>query len=149
MTSQPPPEPGSPVPDPRKKRALFIGGAIALAAIAWNADDWVGNDGPVHITVDRDDSEEAKAARDEVRNAVRETIRDEVRGAIRGEDSDNAPSETAMDDSAEGVERVGQDVASGEGRLVETESGENRRSFRIEGDDGQGITISIDGDTEN
>lgn len=143
MTSEPSPE-----PDPRKKRALVIGGIIAVAAIGWNIEDWTDNEPPVIISVDGD-AENIHDARD----AVRSAIRDEIRAGIRGDD---APAEeadkTAGDDVADqaGEEESAEEVATaGERRLVETETGPNQRSFRIEGDDGRGVTISVDADPAN
>ncbi|MGP1284040.1 MAG: hypothetical protein ACTS1X_13790 [Parasphingopyxis sp.] len=136
----------TPEPDPRRKRALYIGGAIVLAAIVWNIEDW--NDDPVEVTVmgDREDIHEA-------RDAIREAIRDEVRAGFR---DDGEPAEAATDETAdageagtpESEEKAGE-TADGERRIVETASGDNQRSFRIEGDDGSGVTISIDTDGTN
>lgn len=140
----------TPEPDPRRKRALYIGGAIVLAAVVWNIEDW--NDDPVEVTVmgDREDIHEA-------RDAIREAIRDEVRAGFR---DDGEPAEAATDETAdttaeaaeatapESEEIVGE-TADGERRIVETASGDNQRSFRIEGDDGSGVTISIDTDGTN
>lgn len=141
MTSEPSSE-----PDPRRKRALVIGGIIAVAAIGWNMEDWMDNEPPVVISVDgeRENIHEA-------RDAVRSAIRDEIRAGIRGDDS---PSEEAEKEASdEGADQAGDaesaEEEAGERRLVETETGPNQRSFRIEGDDGRGVTISVDADTAN
>ncbi|MEM8696895.1 MAG: hypothetical protein AAGE05_12820 [Pseudomonadota bacterium] len=144
----------SPEPDPRRKRALFIGGAIALAAIAWNLDGW--NDDPVQVTVvgDEDDIREA-------RDAIRDAVREEVRAGFRGDGEEAAVKDETAEETAEGQEAAAADseagdtetasveASGGERRVVETASGENQRSFRIEGDDGRGVTISIDTDGAN
>ncbi|RED17625.1 hypothetical protein [Parasphingopyxis lamellibrachiae] len=148
MTSEPSPE-----PDPRRKRALVIGGIIAVAAIGWNIEDWTDNEPPVIISVDGD-GENVRDARD----AVRSAIRDEIRAGIRGDDApaEDAAAEEADKDAGDDVanqaggdENTGEEVTAGERRLVETETGPNQRSFRIEGDDGRGVTISVDADTAN
>jgi hypothetical protein len=132
-------------PDPRKKRALIIGGVIAVGAILWNVEDWTDNDPPVHITV-RGDDDGGHATRD----AIREGIREEIRATIRGDDepqTENAVEEEA--EAAEPDEAPAAETATSERRVVETASGENQRTFRIEGDDGRGVTISVDGDSTN
>lgn len=141
MTSESTPE-----PDPRRKRALVIGGIIAVAAIGWNIEGWGDND-DVHISVSGDDR-----ATHEVRDAIRSEIREEIRSGFRGNreaDEDEAAPETAEEsdeESDESTDETNTDAADGERRLVETESSENQRSFRIEGDDGRGVTISVDTD---
>ncbi|MGP1353362.1 MAG: hypothetical protein ACTS1Z_08565 [Parasphingopyxis sp.] len=148
----------TPEPDPRRKRALYIGGAIALAAVAWNFDGW--RDDPVEVTV-IGDSEDIREARDAIREAVRDEIRDEVRGGFRGdrdgdaaaEDADNAEIADASEeettvDAETASEEVVAETRDGNQRVVETASGENQRSFRIEGDDGRGVTISVDTGSE-
>lgn|GEM_PF-4323250 len=137
-----------PEPDPRKKRALVIGGIIAVAAIGWNIEEWGDNDPPVIISIDGD--------RDEARDVVRSALRDEIRASFRGDeesDDEEAAGDEASDeadseetDEVADVETVTEDVGVGERRLVETESDDNQRSFRIEGDDGRGVTISVDAD---
>lgn len=131
-----------PSPDPRRKRALMIGGAIAVAAIIWNADGiWGDDDG--HVTISVDGREELREARD----TIREEVREHVRASLRDDEDEEAAADE--DDGAD-AEDGGDTVAtSGDGRVVETESGPNQRSFRIEGDDGRGVTISVDTDTEN
>lgn len=157
----------SPEPDPRRKRALYIGGAIALAAIAWNYDGFDDND-PVQITIE--DSE-----RREARDLIRREIRESVRAGIRGERDDDSEDETATEDETTGDEEAageadaestdGEDAAAdeadtadeeviservdGDRRIVETRSGSNQRSFRIEDDDGDGVTITVDTGSEN
>lgn len=147
MTSEPSPE-----PDPRKKRALIIAGAIAVGAILWNVEDWSDNDPPVVITVDRDEAEGDPEA---IRSAIRDEIREEIRAGIHGdaepdeeESAANEPSEETDQDVAASQD-VSDESGTGERRLVEMESGENQRSFRIEGSDGRGVTISVDGDSAN
>ena len=133
-------------PDPRKKRALIIGGVIAVAAILWNVEGWTGNDSPVIISVDGD-RENIHDARD----AVRSVLRDEIRSSIRG-DEDQADEDATEADNSEAAaqdETATEESGTGERRLVETESGENQRTFRIEGDDGRGVTISVDADSAN
>lgn len=137
MTSDPSPE-----PDPRKKRALMIGGAIVVAAIAWNSDGWLGGDDHVSVTVVGDDD-----ASDAIRGEVRDTVRAAIRGDYSAdEESADEPADSAL--AAKGEEEAAPETVSvaetGERRLVETESGANQRSFRIEGDDGRGVTISVD-----
>lgn len=147
----------TPEPDPRRKRALYIGGAIALAAIVWNFDGW--RDDPVEVTV-IGDREDIREARDAIREAVRDEIRDEVRGGFRGDRErdgdaaveDEANAETAEEEAGEDAEAASEEVIAetrdGNQRVVETASGENQRSFRIEGDDGRGVTISVDTGSE-
>lgn len=145
MTSERTPE-----PDPRKKRALVIGGIIAVAAIGWNIEEWSDNDPPVIISIDGDRDE----ARDVVRSVLREGFgNDEETGQEDADDdagdetTDEAADEENADQSADD-EAAAEDTGTGERRLVETDSGDNQRSFRIEGDDGRGVTISVDTDTE-
>lgn len=144
MTSERTPE-----PDPRKKRALVIGGIIAVAAIGWNIEEWSGNDSPVVISIDGD-----RANVHEARDVIRSAIRGETRDVIRG-DEESGDEETGNDeadgeatDEAVDDETVVEDADTGERRLVETDSDDNQRSFRIEGDDGRGVTISVDTGTE-
>ena len=134
----------SPEPDPRRKRAFLLGGALVIAAIAWNASD----DDDVHITI-ADDSDNMHEARD----AIRSSIREEIRAGFRGDEDEDATEDATGDEEADAdtdEEASDEDDAAteaedeGERRLVETESGENQRSFRIEGDDGRGVTISLD-----
>ena len=161
MTSE-----SSPEPDPRRKRALYIGGAIALAAIVWNFDGFDDRD-PVQITIEDSDIRDA-------RDTIRREIRDSVRAGVRGErdrdredDADATDEEEAAEDEATDAETsedadavsedsdaaAEEDVISersvGDRRIVETRSGSNQRSFRIEDDDGDGVTISVDAGSEN
>ncbi|MEO1167533.1 MAG: hypothetical protein AAFW97_02355 [Pseudomonadota bacterium] len=160
MTSEPTPE-----PDPRRKRALYIGGAILLAAIVWNFEGW--RDDPVQVTV-VGDREDIREARDAIREAIREEVGDDIRAGFRG-DRDEAAAESEGDaETAEDAEETGDEggeadtaesasasdeiiaeTRDGDQRIVETASGENQRSFRIEGDDGRGVTISVDTGSEN
>jgi hypothetical protein len=134
----------NPEPDPRKKRALVIGGIIVLAAIGWNADGW-GDDNDVRISVSSD-GEDIHEARDAIHNGIRE----EIRASFRGDDetSDEDTDEDEADADAEDTDQATTgEAGAGERQVVETESDENQRSFRIEGDDGRGVTISVDTDT--
>ncbi|QLC22148.1 hypothetical protein HFP51_08135 [Parasphingopyxis sp. CP4] len=156
MTSE-----SSPEPDPRRKRALYIGGAIALAAIVWNFDGFDDRD-PVQITIEDSD---IRDARDTIRREIRESVRAGVRGerdqdreddeATDGEEesADGDATEagtagdadaTAEDADATADEEVVSERTVGDRRIVETRSDSNQRSFRIEDDDGDGITISVD-----
>ena len=159
MTSE-----SSPEPDPRRKRALYIGGAIALAAIVWNFDGFDDRD-PVQITIEDSD---IRDARDTIRREIRESVRAGVRGerdrdseddadatdeeeAAEGEADEATDAETseeadaaAADSDASAEEDVISERTIGDRRIVETRSGSNQRSFRIEDDDGDGVTISVD-----
>lgn len=159
MTSE-----SSPEPDPRRKRALYIGGAIALAAIVWNYDGFDDRD-PVQITIEDSD---IRDARDTIRREIRESVRAGVRGerdrdseddadatdeeeAAEGEADEATDAETseeadaaAADSDASAEEDVISERTIGDRRIVETRSGSNQRSFRIEDDDGDGVTISVD-----
>ena len=159
MTSE-----SSPEPDPRRKRALYIGGAIALAAIVWNFDGFDDRD-PVQITIEDSD---IRDARDTIRREIRESVRAGVRGERdrdREDDADAADEEAAAegeadeatdaetsedtdaaseDSDATAEEEVISERSIGDRRIVETRSGSNQRSFRIEDDDGDGVTISVD-----
>ena len=158
MTSE-----SSPEPDPRRKRALYIGGAIALAAIVWNFDGFDDRD-PVQITIEDSD---IRDARDTIRREIRDSVRAGVRGdrdrdRDREDDADATDEEAAAEDEATDAETsedadaasedseaaVEEEVISersvGDRRIVETRSGSNQRSFRIEDDDGDGVTISVD-----
>lgn len=144
----------SPEPDPRRKRALYIGGAIALAAIVWNYEGFDDRD-PVQITIEDSDIRDA-------RDTIRREIRDSVRAGVRGErdqdreddeatdgeeesaDGDATEAGTAEDADATADEEVVSERTVGDRRIVETRSDSNQRSFRIEDDDGDGITISVD-----
>ena len=154
----------SPEPDPRRKRALYIGGAIALAAIVWNYDGFDDRD-PVQITIEDSDIRDA-------RDTIRREIRESVRAGVRGErdrdsedDADAADEEEAAEGEADAAtdaetsedtdaasedsdataeEEVISERSIGDRRIVETRSGSNQRSFRIEDDDGDGVTISVD-----
>ena len=148
----------SPDPDPRRKRALYIGGAIALAAIVWNFDGFDDRD-PVQITIEDSD---IRDARDTIRREIRDSVRAGVRGdrdrdregddaaegeeeAVDGEateDADATTEDAAIEEASE-AEVVSERV-SGDQRIVETRSDSNQRSFRIEDDDGDGITITVD-----
>ncbi len=146
----------SPEPDPRRKRALYIGGAIALAAVAWNYEGFDDHD-PVEITIEDSD---IRDARDTIRREIREGVRAGIRGdrdrdeddaaegeeeAVDGEATEDADA-TAEDEATEEASEaeVVSERVSGDQRIVETRSGSNQRSFRIEDDDGNGVTISVD-----
>jgi hypothetical protein len=132
----------NPEPDPRKKRALVIGGIIVLAAIGWNADGW-GDDNDVRISVSSD-GEDIHEARDAIHNGIREEIRASFRGDDETSDEDTDEDEADAEDTDQATTG---EAGAGERQVVETESDENQRSFRIEGDDGRGVTISVDTDT--
>ena len=146
----------SPDPDPRRKRALYIGGAIALAAVAWNYEGFDDHD-PVQITIEDSD---IRDARDTIQREIRDGVRAGIRGdrdrdrdrdeadAAEGEeevaDGEATDAEAAEDGDATADEEVVSERTVGDRRIVETQSGSNQRSFRIEDDDGDGITISVD-----
>ena len=144
MTSE-----SSPEPDPRRKRALYIGGAIALAAIVWNYDGFDDRD-PVQITIEDSD---IRDARDTIRREIRESVRAGVRGE-RDRDSEDDADATDEEEAAEGEAdeatdaetseeadaasedseaSADEDVISertvGDRRIVETRSGSNQRKF--------------------
>lgn len=116
----------------RRKRALLVAGAIGVAAIAWNADDWWGwGDNDVRIEVsDREEAREvARQVRDEVRESVREA-RDEARSA-RASARASAGADGETDAARDELPRI-------------TEEG---GVLRVESPDGRSVTISIDDDT--
>ncbi|MFN2258739.1 MAG: hypothetical protein ABR601_02740, partial [Parasphingopyxis sp.] len=104
----------------RRKRALLVAGAIGVAAIAWNADDWWSDD-VVHVeTGDREEAREAiEEAREEIREAVRDA-RGEARAATAATDSEAPSDELPRITEEGGVLRV----ETPDGRTVTISSGE-------------------------
>lgn len=112
-------------PDPRRKRAFILGGALLGAIVLWQGPWWGDDDDHVVITTEESESGQ------EIRARVREEIREGLREAgIEEEVTD---------------ETVNEAVAAG------NEAEPDDRTIRIEGDDGSGVTISvnpIDGNDE-
>lgn len=104
----------------RRRRALLVAGAIGVAAIAWNANDWWGG-GDDHVRIEVNDDDIAERIREEVRESVRESG-DQAREAREA-------ARAARDD--EELPRISEE----DGVL------------RIEGPDGRTVTISTDGDS--
>ncbi|MBC2778741.1 hypothetical protein [Parasphingopyxis marina] len=112
--------------DPRRKRALILGGALLGAIVLYNA-DWWSSDSPVVITMDNEDRAEA---RDEIRAAVhdaRASIRESIADARGDTDADG---ETVSRDDEETVEDTPVDMPG----------------IRVEntGNDGVRITVGTD-----
>lgn len=105
-------------PDPRRKRAFLLGGALLAGIVVWNGPWWDDDDDRVVITTDAESGEEIRAR-------VREEIREGIREATRGE---RATIEDATDPSGE----------------ASAETPEDDPVLRIEGEDGRGVTISVD-----
>ncbi|MCA1748078.1 MAG: hypothetical protein LC634_00560 [Sphingomonadales bacterium] len=104
----------------RRKRALLVAGAIGIAAIAWNADDWWSDD---IVHVETGDREEAREAIEEAREEIREAVRDargEARAATAATDSEAPSDELPRITEEGGVLRV----ETPDGRTVTISSGE-------------------------
>ncbi|MBC7987119.1 MAG: hypothetical protein H7X93_10715 [Sphingomonadaceae bacterium] len=108
-----------PEPDPRRKRAFILGGALLGAIVLWQG-PWWGDDDD-HAVITTDDAESGE----EIRARVRDEIREELREA--GIDADEAIDE-AVDEAAETANEAVVDA----------------RGVRIERDeDGGGVTINV------
>lgn len=114
-------------PDPRRKRAFIAGGVLLAAILVWNADWWGNDDHGVSIDFSGDEADAG-----EVRDRVRSEIRDSIRGAIRG-------------DAGDAVDRAETDAAGADAEAdrVAGEASTSGRTIRIEGDDGDGVTINL------